>query len=187
MDVFISVYLGLSAIFFFWLGRTVWTLRKTVQAQASTIEAFHTLVDGMKTLLDSTDEPAMRERFKAYKEIVDLEKEANERQVKEETRNALKKVSEGSLSSIKSILKDSEELFFKMFNLVFSLMLYVPPEKRSALIEEVDFGEIHEKIKESVESVAAKAPYISAEDQKGAKRLAQMFTDLKLPPLPKED
>lgn len=187
MDFFIGAYLVLSASFFFWLGKTVWTLQNTVKAQSSTIEAFHSLVEGMKTLLDSTDEPAMRERFKAYKEIVDLEKEGYKRKVDEETRNVLQKVKEGSSSSIKAIFRNSREFSYKMFGIIIGLMPYVPPEERSAQIEAMDWSGENKWIEESIRKIAAQAPYISAEDQEQTKRLAQLFSDLKLPPSPKED
>ena len=188
MDFFIGAYLLLSALFFFWLGKTVWTLQNTVQAQTSTIEAFRSLLGGMKTLLDSTDEPAMLKRMKAYREIVDYEMEAYKKKVDEEKRNALKTVAQGSVNTIGKLIKKDIELLYKVVNVCTRLMPYAPMETRIFEIESVDFGE-HEEMKETLRKFAQNAPYTSEEDLKQNKRLAKLLGNivLGLPPSTKED
>ena len=190
MDYFISAYQSLSAIFFLWLGYTVWTLRKTVQAQASTIDAFKSLNAGMKALLDSTDEPAMLKRMKAYREIVDREMEARIKNLEQEKHKATKsdRAARAARVSVSSWIDQWGVSARKLLKIVARLMVYFPPEERPNLISEMDFGK-EDWIEKLITKIATEAPYISPEEESRHKgiirRLSSKF--ISSPPSPKED
>jgi len=178
MDIFVGVYLGLSAIFFFWLGKTVRTLQTTVKAQSSTINAFGSLLDGMKTVLASTDEKIMLERLKAHKEFVEHEKDAYKRQVDGEKEDAIRKAKEGSDATIEALINRHADLLVEVFFFSIRMMPYVPPEKRLTLIEATDFGG-YGKMEERARKHAAEAPYLPSQGAMMAKDFLQIVASPK--------
>ena len=81
-----AVLLTVSVAGFTGIGCAIWAVNRTLRAQGQTIEAqaghlssFDTLLKSMKAALESTDEPAMRRRLKAYKEFVEHERDAARR------------------------------------------------------------------------------------------------------------
>ena len=56
-------------------GVLVW-MRRTVKAMKGTMDAQKETIDTLRTILEAADVPKMTERFKAYRELVDHEKEA---------------------------------------------------------------------------------------------------------------
>lgn len=172
-ELFVGAYIVFSTLYFIWLGRTVRT-------QATTIDALQGLLNSMRTVLESTDERTMLQRLKSYKEFVDLEKEAHIKQAHQEKENALEEFKAGAASRVNLVLKRYEEQTSGLFNVLFRLMPYVPPDERTTLIEAVDFGD-QKKLKESIRSTADSAPYISAEDARRAQNayeaIAMRFTD----------
>jgi len=158
MDVFIGVYISLSAIFFFWLGKTISTLRKTVEAQASTIDAFKSLNSGMKALLDSTDEPAMLERMKAYREILDHEMEVKIKKLEGEKQKDLAQLKGASQDTLNKVLDRYQESNSTALTVAGLLLAYVPPEKRDTVIGTMDFGK-EKWMKEVLVLLAGRAPY----------------------------
>ncbi len=65
----IITVLGLGSVLV-WMGKTIKAMKGTVDTQEKTISA-------LRTILDAADVPKMAERFKAYRELVDHEKEAD--------------------------------------------------------------------------------------------------------------
>ena len=179
-EFLVGAYIVFSTLYFIWLGRTVRT-------QATTIDALQTLLDSMRTVLESTDEKNMLQRLKAYKEFVDLEQEAHIKQVHQEKEETLEEFKKGAASRIELVLKRYEEQTSGLFNVLFRLMPYVPPDERTAQIESVDFGD-QKKLKESIRSTADSAPYISAEEIERSREFVQtisrMFQQAEIPPRP---
>jgi hypothetical protein len=75
------------------LGWLVATFKRAVQAQKDTIDAQKAHLEGMATFLNVADAPKMAERYEAYRQILDAEKDAfikkAERKLEEEN-NALR-------------------------------------------------------------------------------------------------
>ena len=162
MDVFVGVYLILSAFFFFWLGHTVWTLKNTVQAQASTIDAFKSLLDGMRSVLESTDETKMLARLEAHKKFVDHEMEAKMKKLEDEKQKDLAELRGASQETINKVLDRYRESNSAALKAAARRITYVPPEKRNAVIESMNFGK-EKWMKELLTEVAEEAPYYTPE------------------------
>jgi hypothetical protein len=136
--------LGIGGLLF-WMGRAISALKTTVDAQKETISAqaekmgaIEHLLKTMETVLKSTDEPAMLQRLKAYKEFVDKEKEALVARHEEHSKGA------GNL--IADLL------------IVYSeLVPFVPTERRTGIIGALRFG-TGERMKTALLDIARAAP-----------------------------
>ena len=171
--------LGLGGLVY-WLTRQIRALQGTLDAQAETIKAqgemltsFETLVRTIQGVLESTDEPKMLARLKAYKEFVDREKETALQDQARQFSEEKEKMSQAQLESLE--LLNSVALGYIDF--AGKLLPYVPLEERKKRIDELD---LPGSIKKRLYRMAETAPDLSARRESPYARL------LRFPP-PREE
>ena len=127
----------------FWIRRQFKAMQGTIDAMKSTIEGqrqhiktLANLADTLKGVLESTDEPKMLERLKAYKEFVDREAEAR---IKDAARGYQDTATDAAEETAKELLKEVGSLTGAIARLVIHLAPYVPPDRRTAILNSVDF------------------------------------------------
>lgn len=163
-----------------WLGYLVYALKDAVKAQHATIRAQAEQLKTMKTVLDSTDEPKMLERLKAYKEFVDREKEGALRQQAAEFEEEKKQMSVAQ----RDFINWSSATQSSLLGLVATLMPYVPPEQR---VKTINASNVPDDFKQLCYRMAAEAPDLSVrENRPSLAGLLQALTGLP-PPLPALD
>lgn len=135
----------------YWLVRQMKALRGAVEAQEQTIRAqaegmkaqsevlksLEGLLRTMRVVLESTDEPKMLERVRAYKEFVDKEKEAalnHQAQEFEEKKNLMTAEQQRTFRLI-------TELETTLVNILADLFPYIPSEERLSLINSISLPE----------------------------------------------
>ena len=167
-DTIDVIQLIISALGFGVLGLWVYSLRVTVDAQEKTIKAqrdylqgIDVLVKAMKSVLESTDEPKLLERMKAYKEMVELEKEETlkqqARQFDEEKKNLSQAQKEG-LKAVKAIIDDWLKQLRGLTDLTINLMPYTASRFRK---ECINSSNLPADLKESFLRIADSAPDLS--------------------------
>ena len=134
-----AIILILSAVGFSGLGYAVWAVNRTLKAQAKTIGAqtahlssFDDLLKAMKATLDSVDEPAMLKRLRAYKEFVDLEKEAALARQRAELEDSHKESRAAEQHSVAELVG---RITAQTFETAGRLLPYVPPVDRALVID----------------------------------------------------
>ncbi len=154
VTITVVIYVGLH------LRRQLHTLKGTVEAQKATIDAqaeqmkaqstvlenFERLNKQMKEVIDTVDAPAMLKRMQAYKEIVELERQQLTAQVRRETNENLQQVRE-----------DVGNLVGDFYVVISSMMRFIPPAQRLALIEASD---LPTRFKQGLKKLADAAPYL---------------------------
>jgi hypothetical protein len=139
----IITVLGLGGV-----GWTIKAMKGTVDTQEKTISA-------LRTILDAADVPKMAERFKAYRELVDHEKEAEVKKLAARVEQEKARLAEGS----KMIAEGMQTLIGSIMGLGTYALPYVPKERRQEFIQEVRIpGPVGEVLREVFGRYAEEAP-----------------------------
>jgi hypothetical protein len=148
----IIAVLGLGAVLV-WMGRTIKAMKGTVDTQKETI---HTL----RSALDAADLPKMAERFRAYKEITDREKEADIRSLTREFEQEKLKIAQGSQAFADLAETHIRALTESLVDLSVSALPYVPKDERREFIDlKIDVpGGVGSILKTVLYRYAEKAP-----------------------------
>lgn len=164
-DTIDVIQLIISALGFGVLSLWVHGLRVTVDAQEKTIKAqrdylqgIDVLVKAMKSVLESTDEPKLLERMKAYKEMVELEKEETLKQQARQFDEEKKNLSQMPKEGLKSILDAWREVVSGLMRLIANLIPYTPSSIRKECINSANLSA---DIKEAYLRLADAAPDLS--------------------------
>ena len=131
------------------LGGFFWYVRGWFKALQNTVGAQKETIATYKQLLDSADVPKMVERMDSYKKFVDREKEILQKDYE-------RKIAEQK----KSVKTGIEVIIFqtaKHFEIIASLMPYVPPERRRPTI---DSTSAPDRLKALLYDLAVRAPYL---------------------------
>jgi hypothetical protein len=146
-DTIAVIQLIISALGFGVLSLWVRSLRVTVDAQEKTIKAqrdylqgIDMLVKAMKSVLESTDEPKLLERMKAYKEMVELEKEETLKQQARQFDEEKKNLSQTQKEDLKSKLDAWREAVRGLTDLTTNLMPYTPSRLRRECINSANLS-----------------------------------------------
>lgn len=156
----IITVLGLGGVLV-WMGATIKAMKGTVDAQKETINAqsakmdvLQSLVDTMQHVLTAGDVPRMTERFKAYKELVDQEKEVELRRRESSFDMEKRQLSEGNRRDF----EDMETLASSLADVLATYLPYVPPDQRMKPIDEAKFPDRAVSLKNRLQRLAEKAP-----------------------------
>ena len=137
------------------LGVWVRHLRNAITAQKETISAQHTLLETMRLVVDATDVKKMQERFEAYKKVVDIEKDAMQR---DHDRRLVDQTEKSSRAVIE--LNEEYSRMFSAYTLfVAEIMPYIPKKRRREVIEE---SRLDADTRLILERLADEAPELSA-------------------------
>ena len=112
----------------------------------------------MKSVLESTDEPKLLERMKAYKEMVELEKEETLKQQARQFDEEKKNLSQVQKEGLKSILDPWREVVSGLMRLIAILIPYTPSSIRKECINSANLSA---DIKEVYLRLADAAPDLS--------------------------
>jgi hypothetical protein len=154
--------IGLSGLVA-WLRRQIGALKgaveaqeKTINAQATQMSGLQTLVTAMDNVLKSIDEPKMLERMKAYKAIVDREKEAVLSSEAARIADEKRAMTEDQQRAVTRLV----EIQSVLFGLAADVIPFIPPDGRLDFINNhlplpTEFDEFRSRLRE----LAKAAPY----------------------------
>jgi hypothetical protein len=163
-DIYFGVQTGLQLLIgggvvwaAFWLSgvlkRAIESQEKTIAAQAEQMKAQSTVLQDferlnkmMKEVIDTVDAPAMLQRLKSYKGLVDQEAQDQLKRLQTQFQWAMNQTAS---TTVKDMLG-----FVKVINY---MLPFFPPELRRVLIEESDLPPY---IKEGLLGLARSNPYI---------------------------
>src|SRR5690349_18795297 len=109
------------------------TLKTTVEAQEKTIAA-------LRSLLEAADVPKMAERFKAYQEIVDHEKDAVTKKLAAEFDREKEALTAGSRANVEL----GQALMKSLVDFGSSIWPYIPMEARAVHIDLIKLPPTHQ-------------------------------------------
>jgi hypothetical protein len=161
----IITVLGLGGVLV-WMGKTIKAMKGTVDAQKETIGT-------LRTILEAADVPKMAERFKAYRELVDHEKEAITKKLAAEFEQEKVKLTSGS----KLFVETGQALMRALLDFGTSALPYVPKQQRRDFIERIDVPGTGPVLKEALHRYAEQAPDLSDRGLSFAMRALQDVRD----------
>jgi hypothetical protein len=129
--------------------------RKTIEAQGTILTEFKDLSATMKGVLESTDEPKMLERVKAYKEFVDREKEAAITELGKKSEQGFRM----TIEAIKGLISGQIEVFS-------NLVSYVPVELRRRIIDSLRLEGNPPELKDGFHKLAEGAIDLSSPEKR---------------------
>ncbi len=142
----------------YWMARNIRALKGTVGAQEKTIRAqsqiyseIQGLLSTMRTVVESTDEPKMLERLKAYEQFVEKEKEA-----------AMVLLGKRLGQQYELSVKNLSSYIDEFFGAILSLLPFIPSQKRRAAIDSIRFSPRNEETKAKLYEYAESAPDFSS-------------------------
>jgi len=138
-------------------GRSIDAQGKTIEAQGAILTEFKDLSATMKGVLESTDEPKMLERVKAYKEFVDKEKAAAISEME-------KKHAKGFQMSVEAI----KGLIGGELEVLSTLVPYVPYEERRRIIDSLQLEGNFPGIRDGFHKLAEVAIDLSSPEKRTA-------------------
>jgi hypothetical protein len=164
----IIAVLGLGAVLV-WMGKTIKAMKVTVDTQKDTISA-------LRSVLDAADLPKMAERFRAYKEITDREKEADVSKLVREFEEERKTLARGSQAFADFTETHIRALTESLMDFSLSALPYIPKDERREFIDQrIDVpGGVGPILKNALYHHAAQAPDFS--QLSGLSRLAGFGT-----------
>jgi hypothetical protein len=136
--------------------------RETILAQGEIFSELQGLLNAMRTVLESTDEPKMLERLKAYKEFSEHENEAALKQQASQFDEEKKKMTTIQAEVLTTAVDLHGKTMGALLQIASEMMPYTPPEERVQLIESINLPDpLGTHIKEFLRRLADQAPDLS--------------------------
>jgi len=156
----ITTVLGLGGVLI-WMGRIIKAMKGTVDAQKETITAqsarmgmFEGLVKTMETVLQTIDVPKMAEKYKAYKDIMDHEKEAVTARFQAE----LDRLQRGAAADFEAMVESVSDGMACLLDVGTTFLPYAPKSQRAQILDSVQWKPPYDAVRLALNHVAQEAP-----------------------------
>ena len=156
----IITLLGLGGVLV-WMGRTIKAMKGTVDAQKETITAqatrmgmFEGLVKTMETVLQTIDVPKMAEKYKAYKDIMDHEKEA----LVERFQGEIDRLQRGAAADYEMMVDSVADGIGCLFDVGMAFLPYVPKSQQVDVLDSIEWKPPYDVVRLALRHAAQAAP-----------------------------